>query len=187
MTQRLSSGPTRLSRLPLLSGALPSLDRHPKDGYQLAEPYPMGESTRRGLRALIVALCPSSPAPLPADLIDRVEATTRRFMQYMHPLVSRGLWFVLVLLDFAPLFFSGVGRRLHELDSLKARTIVRALAHTRFAPLRTAILGIRGLVLSTYFDQQEVHEAIGYHPVPFIRDRLERRRLLTEVAPVAAE
>jgi hypothetical protein len=46
------------------------------------------------------------------------------------------------------------------------------------------------MVLSVYFDQSEVHAAMRYAPVPFIKSRLDARsRLLGPVtlAPLAAE
>jgi len=40
------------------------------------------------------------------------------------------------------------------------------------------MVGPLGLFMSTYFDQDYAHEAIGYDPVPFVQERIDRRRRL---------
>ncbi|MNC92104.1 hypothetical protein D3C83_84730 [compost metagenome] len=52
------------------------------------------------------------------------------------------------------------------------------MVHGRYAFLRTLVVAVRGLVLSAYFDQDEAHKALGYAPIPFIRERIQRRQLL---------
>jgi hypothetical protein len=45
--------------------------------------------------------------------------------------------------------------------------------------LRTLVFVVRGLILSVYFDQSEVHRALGYDPEAFMNGRIAlRRRLL---------
>jgi hypothetical protein len=42
------------------------------------------------------------------------------------------------------------------------------------------LLAPKACILSTYFDQDEVHRALGYDPKAFMRERVERRRALLE-------
>jgi hypothetical protein len=46
------------------------------------------------------------------------------------------------------------------------------------ALVRTMILGIRGITLSTFYDQDETHRAMGWNPLPFLTHKVELRRLL---------
>lgn len=161
----------------------PGLERHPKDGFTLAEPYPLGKGALRTLRALVVALCPPAPAPHSADLMNRVELGARRLLRYMHPVVARTLAIGLALLDWLPVLTLASALRLHRLDGARARALVGKWARSPFRLLRLMVVGLRGLVLSVYFDQSEVHAAMRYEPVPFLRSRIEKRRLLLGPAP----
>jgi hypothetical protein len=105
----------------------------------------------------------------------------------MHPTIGRGLWLVVLLLDLAPLLLWSARRRLHSLDDKGIRNVIGRLSHSRWHSIRTAIIGVRGMILSAYFDQPEVHDAIGYRPGEFIKLRLELRDRLLRPAPVAAE
>jgi len=168
--------PTRDARAPLA--------RHPDDGWQLAEPYPLSTARLRALRGIIVALCPAAPAPSSPELFARVELHVRCFMRYMHPLAAWGLSLCLLLLDWAPRFLFVSVRRLHALGRARASRLLADMVGGRVALLRTLVVAVRGLVMSAYFDQDEVHAAIGYAPLPFLRERVERRRLLLAPAPV---
>lgn len=167
--------------------AEPSLARHPDDAFRLAEPYPMNAASRRVFRALIVALCPPPPAPQPEGIVTRVEECARRFIRYMHPAVARVMAISILLIDFLPILTFTAARRFSRLGPQRANEFVARLAHSRFTALRTLIAGLRGLILSVYFDQSEVHAALGYHPVPFMKERMLLRGRLLHPAPVAAE
>jgi hypothetical protein len=158
--------------------------RHPKDGWQLADPYPLGPRARLILRALIDALCPRSRAPRPSDLGDRVELGARRMLRYMHPFVARALWVGLFLLDWLPVLTLSSRGRLHRLSPDRASALVARYARSRVRALRLLVTGMRGLVLGVYFDQSEVHEAMRYAPVGFLRDRIQLRTELVHPAVV---
>lgn len=175
----------RRKRLPVQSARAP-LSRHPDDGWVMADPYPLGTAARRSLRALIVTLCPAAPAPNSPELLDRVELHVRHFLRYMHPLAAWGFTLCLVLLDWAPRFLFVSVKRLHALGRSRASRLLSEMVSGRFAFLRTLVVAVRGLVLSAYFDQDEVHQAIGYAPLPFLSERVERRRLLLGAAPLPA-
>jgi hypothetical protein len=161
------------------------LARHPDDGWLLADPYPMSEFTRRALRGVIHAICPPPPAPYSVALVDNVELYVRRFMRYMHPLAARGLWLTFLLLDFLPLLLLK-GSRLQKLDREPGAKLLSSLAHSRFGILRLLCVGVRGAILSGYFDQDEVHKVLGYAPIPFISERTALRQARLLPAPIEA-
>lgn len=167
----------RKKHLPLRAARAP-LSRHPDDGWQLAEPGRLGPATLRSLRALIVTLCPSAPAPCSPALFARVELHVRQHMSYMPPLAGWGFRLCLWLLDWAPRFLFVSVKRLHALGRPRASRLLSAMVRGRVALLRTIVVAVRGLVLSAYFDQDEVHEALGYAPLPFLSERVARREHL---------
>lgn len=138
----------------------------------------MGRATRRAFVALIAAVCPPAPAPASADISMRVEEGARRFIACMHPIVARLLSLCILVLDFLPLLSFRAPRRFSRLSSTEAAHFIRSLSHSRLAPVRILLAAMRGLVLSLYFDQSEVHAAIGYQPVAFMRERLSLRSAL---------
>jgi hypothetical protein len=158
-----------------------TLTRHPDDGWQNAEPYPMGSLARTAFRAVIRALCPPLPAPQIPDLVDRIELHVRGFMRYMHPLAARALWLAIFVLDWAPRLHFWSWHRLQGLDPSEGARFLSSLGTSKIQLFRTLLIGIRGAVLCAYFDQDEVHQALGYKPLPFISERLElRNKLLRE-------
>jgi hypothetical protein len=159
------------------------LERHPNDGWRLADPYPLGARTRRVLRAVVGAICPPSPAPRSRALLSRVEVGSRRMLRYAHPFVARCLALGLLFLDWLPILTLSSTGRLQSLESARASALLARWAHSRILLLRLLIQGARGLILSVYFDQSEVHDALHYDPVGFMRERIALRRHLLTAAP----
>ncbi|HMR08521.1 MAG TPA: hypothetical protein PKA88_22225 [Polyangiaceae bacterium] len=159
------------------------LARRSADGFQEAAPYAMGSYTRRVFRAIIRCLMPPPPAPSSDAILDEVESVVRNWMPYMLPISARGLWLSILILDFAPLFLFVAPSRLHRLPQAQASTLLSEMVHGRFAFLRLLVVAMRGVVLSAYFDQDEVHRAIGYRPVAFMRDRIALRDELLSPKP----
>lgn len=187
MTHAQSLEESHVRKRPLdVPSARAPLARHPDDGFVLARPYPLGPASLRALNALIVAICPPPPAPTAPDMIERVAAHVRHFMSYMPPLAGRGFWLCMMLLDWAPLFLFAASSRLHKLSPARASALLTEMVSGRYAFLRTVVVAIRGLILNAYFDQDEVHRAIGYEPLPFIRERIERRQQLLVLQPARA-
>ena len=191
MTLALPSSQAPRRRLPMLGkrdseGSGRELSRHPKDGWRPAEPYRMSERVRRRFRALIAVMLPPPPAPQIPDIVDRVELYVRRFMAHMHPIAARGMWLAIVLLDWAPRLLLRSFRRLHELDRERASQLLASMVSGSSSLLRTPVISVRALVLSAYFDQDEVHRAMRYAPVPFIKDRLKLRQRLLRPAEALA-
>ena len=161
-----------------LGRGVPGLERHPEDGWVLAKHWPMPGVGRRALRTLIRLICPTE-GPMPPDMVERVEMFVRRQMVYMHPILGVGLWMTPLLLDWSPLWM-GLGERpLHRLERGRALKVLDALGTTRFAPANALLIGLRAAILAAYFDQDEVHEAMEYDPVPFIRSRMALRERIT--------
>lgn len=166
----------------------PTLERHPDDGWRRADPFPMGSPARNALRGLTRVLCPPAPAPQLPDLEDRIEHETRTLMRYMPLPVAWLLRIVFRVLDQAPRLLFVSRRRLHRLDPETARSVLHRLASSRIGPIRELVGIARSLVLSIYFDQDEVHSALGYAPIPFMRERIGlRQRLLAGGSGTAAD
>src|SRR5687768_2011203 len=117
----------------------------------------MGDATRRALRGLIRAMCPTEPK-LP-DLEDRLELQIRRMLQYMTPIIATGFVIAVHVVDWAPLWRAQASRRIQHLPAARGADILTSMGRGRFALFRTMILGIRGIVLSSFYDQDEVHAA----------------------------
>ena len=156
----------------------PSLKRHPNDGWVLGELWPMPKVTRRALRALIRLICPTE-GPHSPELEKRIEVFIRRQMLYMHPILGAGLWMTPLLLDWSPLWMGKNLRPLSRLDRARAMKILDELATTSFVPAVALLIGMRATILAAYCDMDEVHEAMDYDPVPFIRSRIAVRERTT--------
>jgi hypothetical protein len=166
-------------RLPLAPGAEgessnlpPGGGRHPQDGWRLADPLPMGKGSRKRLGALVKALLPPPPAPRPAGMEDRIVEHVLRVIRYFPRIVGAvALPVLLLVLEWSPLWYRGRPRRLSGLPAAEASALLARLATSRFEPLRLLLLVPKALVLSTYFDQDEVHHALHYEPRAFVGDR----------------
>lgn len=154
--------------------------RRPGDGWQIADPQPMGPATRRALRGIIRALCPRPPAPWSDQIAQQVELNVRVFLRYMPPVMGLGFGPMLVLLDWAPLWRLRGLRPLHSWDRPQAAELLQRLANSRFKPIRLMIMAARAAVLSSYYDLDEVHQAMGYDPMPFLQGRVDLRRRLID-------
>lgn len=159
---------------------LPIMSRHPQDGWVLADPYPMSPPTRRAFRGLIRALCPPPPGPVLPDLEDRIEMHMRRMLRYMVPIVALGFVLSIYLVDWAPLWRGRAFSRIQRLDRTRAEAVLTEMGESRSPIVRMLVLGVRGLVLSTFYDQDEVHAAMGWKPVPFLTERVALRQRLLE-------
>ena len=159
------------------------LARRSTDGWKRAAPYPMGRYVRRVFRFLVECMMPPPPAPNSKELVDEVENVVRSWMPYMLPLSARGLSLSILLLDLAPIFLFVAPRRLHKMRPERASALLSEMVHGRFAFLRLLVVALRGVVMSAYFDQEEVHRAISYRPVAFMRERIALRAGLLEEEP----
>jgi len=152
------------------------LSRHPEDGWILADPLPMRPSTHRAFVALIAALIP--PEPVLPGIIEQVDETTRRLLRYMHPMTALGFCLMVHLLDWSPIWRLRAWRRIRSLSPARGSAILAGLAHSRFALIRTLLMGAKGAILSTYFDMPDVHAALHHDPRPFMLGRIALRQRL---------
>jgi hypothetical protein len=139
----------------------------------------MGRLVRQALRGVIRAACPLDSGPKIPAIVDRVELQVRTLMQYMAPVTAWGLCLVFLLVNWSQVWLLKGLRPLHSLPRKAAVKAARTLSRVRFRAVRELMLAVRATVVAAYYDQPEVHFALGYHPKPWIRKRLAlRRRLL---------
>jgi hypothetical protein len=179
--------PLRLPLAPRAGGeAQPVIDdqiaaRHPQDGWQLADPLPIGTGSRRRLRGLIEALLPPPPAPRPEGIEERIAQHMLKVLRYFPRIVGTvGFPLLLFVLEWSPLWYRLRPRRLSRLPAAEASALLARLARSRLEPLRLLLLGPKALVLSSYFDQDEVHRALDYDPRPFVAERIALRERLRQ-------
>jgi len=153
-------------------------ERHPRDGWILADPIAMGPRSQRALLALIHALLPPPPAPRMPDVEARVALHVRRMLAYMPRATRLGFVLLTHLIDWSPLWRFQSLCPLHRLDRERGSLILKGLATSRWLGLRLMMLAPKAVVLSTYYDQDEVHAALDYAPGPFIRERVAYRETL---------
>ena len=101
-------------------------------------------------------------------------------MRYLPPVMGLGLGPMMVVLDWSPLWRLRGLRPLHLWDRAEAAQHLQLLASSRFKPIRLMLMAARAAVLSVYYDQDEVHEAMGYDPLPFLQGRADLRRRLMD-------
>jgi hypothetical protein len=66
------------------------------------------------------------------------------------------------------------------MDPGEGARFLSSLGTSKVQLFRTLLIGMRGAILSAYFDQDEVHRALNYSPRPFITERVELRTKLLE-------
>ena len=138
----------------------------------------MGPTTRKALHGVIGALCPRPPAPWSVELADKVELGVRVFMRYLPPAMGHGFGPLMLLLDWSPVWRLRGLRPLHSWDREQGADLLQRLASSRVKLIRLMIVAARAAVLSVYYDQEEVHQALDYHPLPFLQGRADLRRKL---------
>jgi CHASE2 domain-containing sensor protein len=154
------------------------VERHPNDGWKLAEPLPMSAASERALEGVVRALLPPRPAPRTLELDRRVTQHVRRMLRYMLPPLALGFVLLIRLLDLAPLWRFQAFSRLSKLEPAEGSKILQGIATSRFMLVRLMMLGPKAVVLSTYFDQDECHKVLDYEPKGFLRERIQRRETL---------
>ncbi|MGM0574850.1 MAG: hypothetical protein ACQEXJ_03845 [Myxococcota bacterium] len=154
------------------------LARHPSDGWIPPDPCPMGRGSRAVLRGAIRAICPLETGPGGPGMVDRVEHQVRIAMACMPRGTARMLVALMYVFDFAPLWRFEALRRLRSLPRERAAAVLEGVMNSRSDLLRNIFFPIRGVLQSAYYDQPEVHEAIGYEPVTFMRTRITLRERL---------
>jgi hypothetical protein len=155
-------------------GPDPVLERHPDDGWILAVPMAVSGRMHRVLVTLADAILPDEP---------RTESTLREAIE--HALISiqymprsSALVFLLGmrLLNWSPLWRLRGLRPLTALSTGAARAHLLAVTKSRWLPVRLLMYGPLGLFMSSYFDQDYVHEALAYAPAPFVAERVLLRK-----------
>lgn len=166
------------------ASALGDARRHPDDGYPLADPYPVDASTAKAIRSLMRVLLPEGDAPRSPALDEKVYHQMLVGLMYMPAQSAKGILAVFRLLEWAPVWRMKGAKPLSALPREEASAILEEIASSRLLPMRLLMLAPKGLLFSAYYDQDEVHEALGYDPRTFTLDRIDlRRRILTGEEP----
>jgi len=149
------------------------LERHPDDGWSLAAPMKVSARTRRVLRALADAILPDRPRTQ-----DTLETVTTHALVSLRYMPRSSAWVFLLamrLLNWSPIWRLRGWRPLTALSRDSARAhLVDATESPRLG-IRLLMYGPLGLFMSSYFDQDYVHEAIDYAPKPFVEERIQLR------------
>lgn len=155
--------------------------RHPEDSYPIAPPYPVGAATEHAIRSVMRVLLPEGDAPRSAELDERVYNQMLVSLQYMSKSTAQGILSVFHLLEWIPITRFGRPRRLSKLTRAEGSAIFNSIEASPLLPVRLLLLAPKALILSSYFDQPEVHEVLGYYPRKFTLDRIAlRERIVAE-------
>jgi hypothetical protein len=154
------------------------VERHPNDGWRLCEPLTVSPATERALHGLVRALLPPPPAPRSPELDAHVARHVRVMLMYMPPTMRLGFLLIVRLLELAPIWRFAAFSRLSSLDPARGSKILQGLTTSSFMLFRLLMLAPKAVVLSTYFDTDEAHRALGYEPKGFLRERIARREQL---------
>ena len=149
-----------------------NVDAVNNDGWILADPYPLSAGNLSLLTAMVAAVSPMDDGPQDEGLVDRVVEVVRIQLAYFRPALALGFIAGMWVLDLCPLWsFRGL-RRLRSLPRKEAAGHLLRLERSHFSLSRQLVFTVRAATLSAYFDQPEVHAAMGYHPVPHMRERI---------------
>lgn len=158
--------------------------RHPDDGYPMAEAHPVDGATEKAIRSLMRVLLPEGDAPRSPELDERVYQQMLVGLSYMPEQSAKGILAVFRLLEWAPVWrFKGT-KPLSALPRDEASKLLTEIETSRLMPIRMLMLAPKALLFSAYYDQDEVHEALGYDPRSFTLDRIAlRKRILAGETP----
>lgn len=158
------------------------IDRHPRDQFRFADPWPMSPAMIARFHGLIRAFTPAEPVV--PDMEVRIEQQVRRMMRYMQPVIARAFVAALVTLDLAPVWMFRRWARLQDLPREEAGQLLSAIQHGPVGLLADMVMAARAAVLAPYYDLEEIGRHIGWEPGPFMRERVGlRQRLLAGRAP----
>lgn len=183
-------GPTIDASTPWLDARPASLRRHPDDGWQLADPWPLSSYSRACIAGVVRAMLPHGEpgAPLDADVHLEVERGVAVTMRYMQPPMAWGLLLLFWLFDAAPLWSLRGLRRLSSMAAEEASSLLARLAQGRISALHAMSTALRAAVLTSYYDRPDVHRHLDYAPEPFMAERIRlRTRLLAGAEPGPAD
>ena len=155
----------------------------------VAPPMVLPGPVHRAFRGVLRVVAPFEFGPEMRDGVDRVDEQARTLMMYLPRWMALGLMLVFVAVDWAPILLLKSRRRMQTLvdqDPALAVAVFEIIQRSSWRLPREAMFGVRGVVLPAYYDQPEVHFALGYHPDRWINDRIAlRRRLMRGEAPTA--
>ena len=164
----------------------PVLQRHPDDGWMLAAPLEVGARTHRVLLKLADAILP--PSPRTETTLEDVTQHALICLRYMPRSTATLFVLGMRLINWSPLWRLRGLRPLSALPAEIARQQLLGIVQSRWLPVRLLMYGPLGLFMSSYFDQDYVHQELDYAPTPFVAERIElRRKWIEGREPGAAE
>lgn len=152
----------------------PVLQRHPDDGWMLAAPIEVGARMHRVLLKLADAILP--PSPRTETTLEDVTQHALVCLRYMPRSTATLFLFGMRLINWSPLWRLRGLRPLSALPAEVARQQLLGVVQSRWLPVRLLMYGPLGLFMSSYFDQDYVHQELDYAPIPFVAERIELRR-----------
>jgi len=108
--------------------------------------------------------------------------TALSFVPYLPPMIRYTLPFGLLYLEFAPVLYQYGMRRFSRMDDAAAERYMAALDRSH-GPFQMAYLGIRSLVMISFYQQPEVLEVLEVGLSARARELVERRARLLRMAP----
>jgi hypothetical protein len=137
--------------------------------------------TMRTMRAAIAVLRPHEGI-FECSVDAAVLHTTLSFVPYLSLPMRWGLPVGLLFLEFAPVLFKFGMRRFSRMDVDTARSYLRRFEETR-GPFLLLHMGLRGLVLMSFYQQPEILEALEIRWQGRADELTERRARLLRMAP----
>ena len=153
---------------------LPVLERHPDDAWTLAIPMRVSMRVQRVLHTLADAILPDSPRT--ETTLHEVTRHALISLRYMPRSSAIAFLLGMVALNWSPLWRLRGVRPLTSLPTQVVRDHLRTATQSPWLAIRMLMYGPRGLFMSCYFDQDYVHQALGYAPQPFVAERIRLRR-----------
>jgi len=128
----------------------------------------------RVLLKLADAILP--PSPRTETTLEDVARHALVYLRYMPRSTATLFLLGMRVINWSPLWrFRGL-RPLSALPPETARRQLLGVVQSRWLPVRLLMYGPLGLFMSSYFDQDYVHQELDYAPIPFVADRIELRR-----------
>jgi hypothetical protein len=138
----------------------------------------VGTRLHRILLKLADSILP--PAPRTDGTLEDVVRHALILLRYMPRSSALVFLWGMRLLNWAPLWRLRGLRPLTALSTEAARRHLLGVNQSRWLPVRLLMYGPLGLFMSCYFDQDYVHQVLGYAPAPFVARRVDLRRQWTE-------
>lgn len=138
----------------------------------------LGKTSRAILASLAGTVLPAEGRD--KDTIGYVVRFVDDFVPFMPALMRRGFPLGLLLLQWGTLVTLVALKPFTLLSDRVRERYLHRWAKSPIALFRALAQGVRGLILSAYYEQPKVHRALGYTPKEFLEECRERRAALID-------